>query len=905
MDLRGILIILILGFAFTAQATHNRSGEITYRQTGPLTIEATITTYTKASSNGADRDTLELNWGDDTSTLVGRSNGNGEVLPGLDIKVNYYTASHTYSGRATYTMWFIDPNRVDNILNLNFPNSVEIKFYIETTFTLFDDQFNGLNNSAVLLQPPIDFACANQPFKHNPNAYDPDGDSLAYELVVPLMGRDTLVPNYELPDQIGIGPNNILTLNEITGDLLWDAPVVSGEYNIAIKIKEYRNGTLINSIIRDMQILVSVCENNPPRIEAVDEICVLAGERIVIPLTVNDPDEDQLVQLTATGAIFEIDGIQVDWNENPVFRPTEFQDSLIWNTRCLDIREQPYQVVFRAQDNGLSSSQGLTDLKTIRIYVTGPPPLDLDTEVDNEGILLSWESPYVCDVPADDYFRGFSVWRKIGTNPFPIDTCEAGLDNRGYEIQAYLVQDQMDGRFFYKDTDIETGVVYCYRVLANFSLKTTAATPQFFNFSRSLTSEEICATANRNVPLLTAADVRATDTSNGEIFVSWLKPIPEQLDTIENPGPYRYQLERSQDNSIYTPIPAANFTSQFFAEDIDTSFLDIDLNTVAGSYFYRVAFYADSQLIGNSPTSESPFLEITSSDMKNTLSWDVASSWQNYEFEIYRLNDESMIFELHAETRENEYVDKDLENGEEYCYFLRTVGTYNLPATPEFIINNSQELCGTPLDTVPPCIPELLLTNACDDFLNNPEDWELINFLNWNDVTIPCAESADLAGYRVYYSINPEDDFELIAEIQGTETTNYNHSPEMGSIACYYVTSFDFAGNESNPSETLCISNCPQYELPNTFTPNGDGANDVFFPRKNRFINTVSFKLFNEWGNLVFETTDPQINWDGMDLGGRPVDEGVYYYTCNLFEITSDGDMNERSSISGFIQVIR
>jgi len=903
--LRSILIILFVGLAFLAEATHNRSGEITYRQTGPLTIEATITTYTKASSSGADRDTLELNWGDDTSTFVGRSNGNGQILTGLDIKVNYYTASHTYSGRATYTMWFIDPNRVDNILNLNFPNSVEIKFYIETTFTLFDDQFNGLNNSAILLQPPIDFACANQPFKHNPNAYDPDGDSLAYELVVPLMGQDTLVPNYQLPDQIGIGPNNILTLNEFTGELVWDSPVLSGEYNVAIKIKEYREGQLINTIIRDMQILVSICENNPPTIESVDEICVLAGERVVIPLTIDDEDEDQQVQLTATGAIFEIDGLQVDWNNNAAFRTTEFQDSLIWDTRCLDIREQPYQIVFRAQDNGISSSQGLSDLKTVLIYVTGPPPLDLETAVDSEGIQVSWESPYVCDVDADDYFRGFSVWRKIGTNPFPIDTCIAGLDNRGYEIQAYLVQDEMDGRFIYKDTDIETGIVYCYRVLANFSLKTSAANPQLYNFSRSLTSEEVCATANRNVPLLTAVDVRTTNTATGEIFVSWLKPIPEELDTIENTGPYRYQLERSQNMIDFAPVAVADFSTQFFNTTIDTSFLDTGLNTVAGSYYYRVAFYSDNQLVGNSPISESPYLEIASSDMKNTLSWDVSTSWQNYSFEIYRFNDQSMQFEFQGETRDNEYVDTDLINGDENCYYIKTIGTYNLPMTPDVIFNNSQELCGIPLDTVPPCIPILTVTNACEELLENPEDWELINNLDWNDVTVPCPESADLAGYNVYYSVSADDNFDLIAEIEGTGQTSYSHIPEEGSIACYYITSYDFTGNESKPSNVICITNCPQYELPNTFTPNGDGANDLFFPRKNRFIDQVKFELFNEWGNKVFETTDPNINWDGLDLGGREVDDGVYFYTCNLFELANDGGTNERSSISGYIQVIR
>ncbi|MDX1409552.1 MAG: gliding motility-associated C-terminal domain-containing protein, partial [Saprospiraceae bacterium] len=127
-------------------ATHNRAGEITYQQIGDLTIRAVITTYTKTSSVPADRDTLELFWGDGTSTMVARSNGNGMPLPN-DIKINYYIAEHTYPGRATYTLSMMDPNRIGGILNVNPPNSDGVPFYLETTFTFLNTQFQGYNNS--------------------------------------------------------------------------------------------------------------------------------------------------------------------------------------------------------------------------------------------------------------------------------------------------------------------------------------------------------------------------------------------------------------------------------------------------------------------------------------------------------------------------------------------------------------------------------------------------------------------------------------------------------------------------------------------------------------------------------------------------------------------------------------
>lgn len=49
-----------------------------------------------------------------------------------------------------------------------------------------------------------------------------------------------------------------MTLDPVTGDLVWISPQMAGEYNIAFIVKEYRGGVLISSFIRDMQILVLV-----------------------------------------------------------------------------------------------------------------------------------------------------------------------------------------------------------------------------------------------------------------------------------------------------------------------------------------------------------------------------------------------------------------------------------------------------------------------------------------------------------------------------------------------------------------------------------------------------------------------------------------------------------------------
>ena len=237
--LRTTFVLLILLIAISANATHNRAGEITYIQTGNLSVTATITTYTVESSVPADRDSLEICWGDGDCEWVPRNNGpnnQGQSL-GNDIKLNTYVASHTYPGLGHYQISMTDPNRNGGILNVNPPSSDNVPFHIQTSVTFFNPQFSGFNNSPVLLQPPLDIACVGQPFIHNPNAYDIDGDSLSYELIVPLQATNTQVPNYSFPNSINPNPlNNVHSLNAVTGDFTWDAPQVPGEYNIAMYI---------------------------------------------------------------------------------------------------------------------------------------------------------------------------------------------------------------------------------------------------------------------------------------------------------------------------------------------------------------------------------------------------------------------------------------------------------------------------------------------------------------------------------------------------------------------------------------------------------------------------------------------------------------------------------------------
>ena len=64
--------------------------------------------------------------------------------------------------------------------------------------------------------------------------------------------------------------------------------------------------------------------------------------------------------------------------------------------------------------------------------------------------------------------------------------------------------------------------------------------------------------------------------------------------------------------------------------------------------------------------------------------------------------------------------------------------------------------------------------------------------------------------------------------------------------------------------------------VPNVFTPNGDGKNDEFRVAY-RSLKEFHCWVYNRWGKLVYEWTDPAKGWDGT-IGGRPAAEGAYFY---------------------------
>src|SRR6056297_1492975 len=96
-------------------------------------------------------------------------------------------------------------------------------------------------------------------------------------------------------------------------------------------------------------------------------------------------------------------------------------------------------------------------------------------------------------------------------------------------------------------------------------------------------------------------------------------------------------------------------------------------------------------------------------------------------------------------------------------------------------------------------------------------------------------------------------------------------------------------------SETRTDSIQDTLKIPNVFTPNNDGINDLFIVESNGVI-PLEISIFSRTGTLVFKTKAPIIVWDGRNNSGSMVSQGIYYYI-----LTSEDPTVEAQK--GFIHV--
>ncbi len=378
------IILLITGLENSTYATHAAGSDIKYRCLGGLMYEIEVTFYRDCdgvnepasitvnckSNNGSSNFNV-------TASKVTGTNGVEITVPcagssstcggGSSTGIRKWTYRATVTLPSAQTDWVFSYSvccRNCTISTISNPCGSNSNLYVEAKL---NNVLAPCNSSPTFSNIPIAFVCVGQNFNYNHGVLDPDGDSLVYSLITPKTSSSANV-SFIAPASVNspIASSTPFGINTSTGDLNF-TPSQLQIGVMAILVREYRNGQLIGSIIRDMQVYTQTCTNTLPTASGINgtgnySVTVCPGQQVCFTVNSVDADATQNVTLTTNngiaGATYTISGGS---------RPTL---TFCWTPTNADIGLLPNTFTVTVRDNACPNN-GIQTF-SFNIYVPSP-----------------------------------------------------------------------------------------------------------------------------------------------------------------------------------------------------------------------------------------------------------------------------------------------------------------------------------------------------------------------------------------------------------------------------------------------------------------------------------------------------------------------------------------------------
>lgn len=289
------------------------------------------------------------------------------------VEKGIYETSVTLPVDTAFHLILITGARNGNIINLANPDSSGMTFY---TYIPKASSFN-LNNSPEINDIPVPYVCNGDTVFFNCNAFDSDGDSLVYSLVHPFgyshpddslylldstgsilalrypLKKVTYNPGYTYLQPFGATGSALI--NPKTGLAKFFIPN-QGFYVVAVEIKEYRNGIVISTIRRDIQLIVLACPpNQVPVISAASvpsyNFTITEEDTLCLNLFFTDADADS-ISLNAVGSLFNASSVNPPATLVSVNGDSIAFANFCWKPICGQARSAPYEFTISAFDDG-------------------------------------------------------------------------------------------------------------------------------------------------------------------------------------------------------------------------------------------------------------------------------------------------------------------------------------------------------------------------------------------------------------------------------------------------------------------------------------------------------------------------------------------------------------------------
>lgn len=933
-----LLLCLLLSTPLV-NAFHIVGGELTYECLGGSNYRLSLTVYRDCFSSGAPFDNPAyifvfnasgslLN----TLSLSIPPGGPQQVNPPTNICVNTLpdicVETYTYTTIVNlppiiggYTLVYQRYSRNSTIVNIFNPDQTGSS-YITTIPPVV---LANCNNSASFNTLPPTVICAGQPLFIDQSAFDADGDSLVYELCAPLVGGSdgcpqpgdfsncnppgmpappppygtvNFIPPYSGTNPLGGSP--AVTIDPQTG-LLTGTPTTLGQFVVGICVSEFRNGLFINSIRRDFQFNVTPCQAVQAAVQS------------------NSITPQGNFIITDCGQDFTVDFINTSAGASSYFwqfgDPSVTDDFSSLINPSYTYPDTGQYIVTLVADSGVP---GCIDTATIIVnlyptltnnfsYIAGcayDPVVFTDLSVSTYGTLTGWSWNFgdgtglAAQNPTHTYATG-------GTKSVTLLTstslgCTASFTQNIYVAPVPLAA--------------FSNSALCINTPIQFTDLTTGAPPNSWSwdFGGGITAntqnptQTFSTSGNYTVSLIVNTAEGCLDTAQISFTIYPDFTANAGADTQICQGD-AIQLQASADfpwfiyqwtpttgilsgENTATPSvsPTTTTTYQLSISD-PNGCMRTDAVTVTVNTNPNVAINGNPIVcVGDDLTLTADFspnvtgFEWSGGGLSNTTDISVTvtpNDTTTYQLDVADINGcvNTATFTAFVQFP----IQANAGGTAEFCagdsVQLSATGGLNYVWSPPNGLSNPniENPVASPLNTT-----QYVVTVSNNCFSDTASVLVTVNQLPvvnaGPDATINVGESIILNGIAqsdaggLQFSWSPGDGL--------SSTSQLNPSANPLTTTVYTLSATDENGCMAADSMRLEVTNIFEVLIPNAFSPNNDGINDAFGIVHTRGLKELlEFKVYNRWGQLIFETKDTDTRWDGH-FKGTAQEMGVYVF---------------------------
>jgi gliding motility-associated-like protein len=811
--------------------------------------------------------------------------------------------------------------------------------------------------------PPI-FICNNAPLVFDHSATDPDGNEIRYRLSAPFDGATSNCPDpspasqqqqcqtfpypyssviytggYSFTNPMNNPPNaGVMKIDSLTG-ILTVTPNVQGQFVVGVQADEYRNGVLINSVIRDFQFNVVQCNIPIGQIPATtfDPKTGLGIYKVecsgysvpFVPTIYNPPPVNTPVSVFWD---FGVPGITTDTSTqlNPTYTYTDtgtyvvtlIVSKVINGEGCYDTTQAIVKIYpFLTPD--------FTFLGNIRDTCLGFPLSLLDASVSTSGPITAWNWN-LGDGTTSSQPNPVKTYSTPGNYNITL-TVENARGCKGSKTQVATIYPKPQSDFTAPSVCINQPTVFTDASTISNNGTIVSYLWNFDNIGSSQSRSPIFtfpSTGTKTISLITISDKGCADTVIKTVNVH---PLPEVIVSpkLVNLCPGKTEQLSASGGVNYVWFPSTNLDNPTSPTPIVTAGNSsityvvqvTDANGCTNRDSARVEVYPLPQVDAGADTS----VCLHPVSFRDSVML-IATGAATYVWTPSVGLSDTTVFNPVSRPKENTtyYVTGTDLNG---CTNTDSVRVYFLDPNLNLILENEKPICIGQVGTV------TVIDQGSSAYLWTPSEW-VSNPTIFNPKFFPTV-TTDFVLSVANYCYSKTDTvtisvYDLPEVDAGNDTSIYRDLPvrlngysdgidyywfpgnevvapfQLTTLAYpeksqwYYLYAVNRAGCWAVDSVFVTVIPFTQLLLPTGFSPNGDGVNDVF--RVVRYLNIKElkwFRVFNRWGEMIFETNDIETGWDGKFKGET---QPLATYVWTVKGITKDG---EEIQLSGNVTLVR